>query len=359
MAGLFDPVRLGALDLANRIVMAPMTRSRADDDGRPNALLVDYYRQRATAGLIVSEGIQPSIAGKGYARTPGLHEAGQVAAWQPVTAAVHGAGGLIAAQLMHVGRIAAAANRLWGTETIAPSAIAARVKLWTPEGMRATETPRALETAEIAGVIGDYAAAARNAVAAGFDAVELHCTSGYLPAQFMASGSNVRSDGYGGAAINRIRFVVETLEALAEAVGADRVGFRICPGNPFNDLFDEDPAATHGALLDAVDGLGLAYCHLIDMTVPQVVDQRALAAAHWHGPLILNESIDQPRAEALLTTGAADAIAFGRLFVANPDLVRRFREGLALAPFDAATLYAPGAAGYTDYPAWGPAPVRR
>ena len=358
MAGLFDPVRLGALDLANRVVMAPMTRSRAGDDGRPNALLVDYYRQRASAGLIVSEGIQPSIVGKGYARTPGLHDAEQVAAWAEVTGAVHGAGGRISAQLMHVGRIAAAANRPAGTETIAPSAIAAQAKLWTPEGMRATETPRALETAEIAGVIEDYAAAARNAIAAGFDAIELHCTSGYLPAQFMATGSNARTDLYGGAVANRIRFVVETLEALAGAVGADRVGFRICPGNPFNDLFDADPAETHGALLDAVDGLGLAYCHLIDMKVPQAIDQRALAAAHWHGPLILNESIDQPRAEALLAQDAADAIAFGRLFVANPDLVRRFREGLALAPFDAATLYAPGPAGYTDYPAWETAPIR-
>ena len=349
MAGLFDPVRLGALDLANRLVMAPMTRSRADEEGRPNALHVDYYRQRATAGLIVSEGVQPSMEGKGYARTPGLHDAGQVAAWRAVTDAVHAEGGRIAAQLMHVGRIAAAANRPTGLDVVAPSAIQARAKLWTPEGMKPTEMPRALEIAEVHRVIEDYVLAARNAMAAGFDAVELHCTSGYLPAQFMAAGSNRRTDRYGGAVANRIRFVVETLEALAGAVGADRIGFRICPGNPFNDLFDDDPAETHAALLDAADGLGLAYCHLIDMAVPQAVDQRALASAHWHGPLILNESIDQARAEALLAAGAADAIAFGRLFVANPDLVRRFREGLALAAFDAATLYAPGAKGYTDY----------
>lgn len=353
MAGLFDPVALGAIALPNRIVMAPMTRSRAGPGDVPTALHVDYYRQRASAGLIITEGVQPSPAGKGYARTPGLHDADQLRGWRAVTDAVHGADGRIVVQLMHVGRIAAAANRAAGLDVIAPSAIRARARLWTEAGMAETELPRALETGEIAGVIADYAQATALAIEAGFDGVELHCTSGYLPAQFMATGTNRRTDRYGGSAANRIRFVVETLETMAAIAGPARIGFRICPGNPFNDLADDDPFATHATLLDAVAPLGLAYLHLIAMETPQQVDHLALAARHWRGPLILNEGIDQAKAEQLIGSGSADAIAFGRPFVANPDLVARFREGLPLAQLDATTLYAGGAAGYTDYPAHG------
>ncbi|MES2497929.1 MAG: alkene reductase [Pseudomonadota bacterium] len=355
MPGLFDPVTLGALTLRNRIVMAPMTRSRADEGDRPTGLHVDYYAQRAEAGLIVTEGVHPSIEGKGYPRTPGLYDDSQRAAWAKVTEAVHARGGTIVAQLMHVGRIAAEANRPAGTDIIAPSAIQADAKLWTATGMSGTMMPRALETAEIAGVIAGYADAAARAIDAGFDGVELHCTSGYLPAQFMATGTNKRTDGYGGSVANRVRFPVETIEALADRIGASRVGFRICPGNPFNDLHDEDPAETHAALLDAIDGLGLAYCHLIAMKVPQRIDHRALAAAHWHGPLILNESIDQAQGEALIAEGAADAVSFGRPFIANPDLVARFRGGHPLASFDPTGLYGEGPEGYTDYPAYGAA----
>lgn len=350
MAGLFDPVRLGALELANRIVMAPMTRSRAGVGDVPTALHVDYYRQRATAGLIITEGVQPSLAGKGYARTPGLHDEAQASAWRAVTDAVHAQGGRIVVQLMHVGRIAAAANRPAGIDVVAPSAIPARAKVWTEAGMAATAMPRALATSEIGQLIGEYARAAALAKAAGFDGVELHCTSGYLPAQFMASGTNHRHDEYGGSAQNRVRFVVETLGALASELGAERVGFRICPGNPFNDLHDDDPYDTHATLLDAVQDLGLAYLHLIEMKTPQEIDHRRLATEHWGGPLILNESIDLEKAERLVSEGAADAIAFGRPFIANPDLVRRFRERLPLSPFDPAKLYADGPEGYTDYP---------
>jgi N-ethylmaleimide reductase len=348
-AGLFDPVRLGALDLANRIVMAPMTRSRADADDRPTDLHVEYYRQRATAGLIVSEGVQPSAEGKGYARTPGLHDAAQVAAWRAVTDAVHRAGGRIVAQLMHVGRIAARANRGY-VDVVAPSAIRAKAKLWTAAGMAPTEMPRALDTEEVAQVVHDYARAAGLAIDAGFDGVELHCTSGYLPAQFMATGTNRRDDRYGGSPADRVRFVVETLTAITTAIGAGRTGFRICPGNPFNDLHDDDPAETHATLLDAIDGCGLAYCHLIRMATPQAIDHAALVAAHWHGPLILNEGIDRDMAVRLLSDGAADAIAFGRPFIANPDLVDRFRHGHPLAEPDPVTTYAGGAEGYVDYP---------
>lgn len=348
-AGLFDPVRLGALDLANRIVMAPMTRSRADGQDRPTALHVEYYRQRAGAGLIVTEGVQPSAEGKGYARTPGLYDTAQVAAWRAVTDAVHEAGGRIVAQLMHVGRIAARANR-GDVDVVAPSPVRAKAKLWTAAGMAPTELPRALDTGEVARVVDDYARAAGLAVEAGFDGVELHCTSGYLPAQFMATGTNHRGDRYGGSPSGRVRFVVETLKAIAAVIGADRTGFRICPGNPFNDLYDADPAATHATLLDAIDGWGLAYCHLIHMATPQGIDHAALMAAHWHGPLILNEGIDRDMAARLLADGAADAIAFGRPFIANPDLVDRFRHGHALAEPDPVTTYAGGAEGYIDYP---------
>ncbi len=351
---LFDPVRLGDIALANRIVMAPMTRSRADADDRPTSLHVEYYRQRATAGLIISEGVQPSAVGKGYARTPGLHDQDQVRAWRQVTDAVHDAGGKIVAQLMHVGRIAAAANRAPGLDVVAPSAVTAKAKLWTEQGMSPTLTPRALETDEIAGVIGEYVDAAKNAIAAGFDGIELHCTSGYLPAQFMATGTNQRTDRYGGTPANRVRFVVETLEAIAGAIGANRTGFRICPGNPFNDLRDDDPTETHAALLDAVVDLKLAYCHIIEMATPQGIDHRGLVKAHWRGQLILNESIDLPQARALIADGAADAIAFGRPFIANPDLVDRFRHGRPLNELKADNMYAGGAEGYVDYPTYQP-----
>lgn len=352
MADLFDPVNLGALALTNRVVMAPMTRSRADERDCPTELHVAYYSQRAAAGLIVSEGIQPSLEGKGYARTPGLHSDEQVTAWRAVTDAVHAAGGRMVAQLMHVGRIAAAANRPALTRIVAPSAIAAQAQVWTATGMDPTELPEALTAAGIAGVIQDYVHAARNAVAAGFDGIELHCSSGYLPAQFMATGTNQRTDEYGGSAQNRVRFPVETVRAIADAIGADRVGFRICPGNPFNDLHDDDPYQTHAALLNALTPLGLAYCHIIEVTTPQGIPHRDLIEKHWGGSLIINEGLDRERAEALLASGAADAVAFGRPFIGNPDLVERLRNGHPLAEFDPNTLYAPGPAGYTDYPVW-------
>ncbi|MHB9879367.1 alkene reductase [Pacificimonas sp. ICDLI1SI03] len=350
MAGMFDPVRMGDLDLANRVVMAPMTRSRADEEDRPTDIVVDYYRQRAGAGLIVTEGVQPSAEGKGYARTPGLYNDGQVAAWRRVTDAVHAAGGRIVAQLMHVGRIAHAANRQADVPVVAPSAVAAKAKMWTEAGELPTEMPRALGTEEIQRVIADYADAARRAIEAGFDGIELHCTSGYLPAQFMASGTNQRTDGYGGDAAGRTRFAVETLQAISKTIGAGRTGFRICPGNPFNDLFDEDPPETHAVLLRGVRDLGLAYCHVIAMPTPQKVDQRALVAAEWNGATILNNDLDRDRAAQLLAEGACDAVSFARAFIANPDLVERFRRDAALAPFNPKALYGVGAEGYSDYP---------
>lgn len=345
---LFSRVTLGDIALRNRVVMAPMTRSRADDDDAPTALMVEYYRQRASAGLIITEGTQPSLTGKGYPRTPGIHSERQIEAWRAVTDAVHAEGGSIVLQIMHVGRVANSVNKAAGADTVAPSAIRAAGEIFTEQGMAGFDQPRALETAEIPGVIAEFANAATNARAAGFDGVELHCTSGYLPAQFLSSNSNHRTDAYGGSAANRARFAVEALEAMAAAIGAGRVGFRICPGNPFNDIHDEDPAETYGALLGATGGIGLAYLHLIDVANPQV-DSLALAKSHWTSRLILNEGMTRERAEGLLRDGVADAFSFGRPFIGNPDLVARLQAGDPLADFDPATLYMGGPQGYVDY----------
>jgi len=350
---IFSPVSLGALELANRIVMAPMTRDRAGPADEPTPMMAEYYRQRASAGLIVTEGVQPSAAGKGYWRTPGLHSAAQVAGWRGVADAVHGEGGLIVAQLMHVGRAAVAANK-GDAETVAPSAIPSREPIAGPDGTPVpTVAPRALETAEIAGVIEEYAHAARNAREAGLDGVELHCTSGYLPMQFLSTGTNRRDDRYGGPTANRIRFVVETLEAMADAIGADRVGFRIFPGNPYNDMSDEDPADTYSTLIDAVDGLGLAYLHLVHHPTPEL-DALALLRPRWSGPIIANNALKLDTAQALLDTGKVQAVSFGRPFISNPDLVERFRARTPLAWQDRATLYTGDERGYIDYPRWSP-----
>ncbi|WP_156839507.1 alkene reductase [Novosphingobium aquimarinum] len=349
---IFSPVILGALSLSNRIVMAPMTRDRAGPDDAPTPLMAEYYRQRASAGLIVTEGVQPSPEGKGYWRTPGLHSDAQVDGWRQVADAVHDRGGRIVAQLMHVGRAAVAANKGAGVDTVAPSAIASREPIPGPDGVPvATVMPRALETDEIRHVIEQYVQAARNARAAGLDGVELHCTSGYLPMQFLSTGSNRRDDRYGGSTANRIRFVVETMEAMAEAIGADRVGFRIFPGNPYNDMSDEDPADTYGALIDALDPGGFAYLHLIHYATPKL-DALALLRPRWRGAIIANNALTLESARALLDTGQVDAVSFGRPFISNPDLVERFRAGAPLAPQDREFLYSGEERGYTDYPRW-------
>ena len=350
MTTVFDPVTLGDLKLANRIVMAPMTRSRAGAGDVPTDLNVEYYRQRATAGLIVSEGTQPSPNGKGYCRTPGIHSAAQIAGWRKVTDAVHGEGGLIVLQIMHCGRIGAKANKDPGAETIAPSAIRAAGQMFTDTaGMTDFDMPRALSLDEIPGVIDEFGEATAKAMEAGFDGVELHAASGYLPMQFLSTGTNKRTDRYGGSAENRIRAVVEMLEAMAKAAGASRVGIRICPGVLFNDISDDDPTETYTALLRAIDPMKLAYLHLIRLKSPQV-DGEAVAHANFTGPLILNDSISLEHANRIVDTGEAAAVSFARHFLANPDLVRRFREGAELAHFDRKTLYTPGPVGYTDYP---------
>lgn len=348
---LLSPVSFGDIHCQNRVVMAPMTRSRADANDCPSELHVEYYSQRASAGLIVTEGVQPSIHGKGYARTPGLHEPAQVEAWRRVTKAVHARGGRIVAQLMHAGRIGSHYNKRPGARTVAPSAVRAEVELWTDAaGMQPCELPEALSVAGIAEVIEDYARSARMAREAGFDGVELHCTSGYLPMQFLASNSNQRSDAYGGSVGARVRFVVEMLEALVAAIGAGRVGFRICPGNPFNDVLDEAPVETYTTLLEAVRPLGCAWLHVIASPLPDL-DAFTLARSQHQGALILNDGFDPQSAAAAVSAGRGEAVSFGRHYIANPDLVERIREGIPLARFDRKTLYTPGPAGYVDYPA--------
>src|SRR5690625_2520069 len=260
---LFDPLDLGEITLANRVVMAPMTRNRAGAGDAPTALNAEYYRQRASTGLIVSEGIQPSKHGKGYFRTPGLYTQAQIAGWHQVTDAVHTAGGRIVAQLLHCGRIAAAVNKDADAETVAPSAIRANVAIWADGKKVPADQPRALALAEIPTLIDEYAAAGRAALAAGFDGVELHCGSGYLPMQFMSTGTNLRTDAYGGSLCNRLRFVTQLLEALATACGRARVGLRITPGSTYNDLYDADPVQTHRALLQVASALGLAWVHAV------------------------------------------------------------------------------------------------
>ncbi len=347
---IFSGVKLGQLTLANRIIMAPMTRSRAGSDAVPTDMMVDYYAQRASAGLIISEGIAPSADGLGYCRTPGLFNAEQVAAWTRVTAAVHAAGGRMVAQLMHVGRVSNHLNKPAGSETVAPSAVAARGEIYTDQaGMAPFDQPRALRLEEIAGIIEQYRRATVNAYAAGFDGVELHCTSGYLPAQFLSTGSNRRTDAYGGSVANRCRFALEALAAIVSVDGPGRVGMRICPDNPFNDLSDENPQETFEHLLDAAAPLDLAYLHMIRMPAGRV-DNIALGQRFFGDRLIVNDSYDFAEASEVVASGAAVAVSFGRPFIANPDLVARFREGAALAKFDARSMYAGGAAGYSDYP---------
>ena len=347
---LFTPVRLGALALRNRIIMAPMTRSRAGADAVPSALMVDYYRQRAGAGLIISEGVAPSPDGIGYCRTPGIYSQDQVEAWRRVTDAVHAEGGQIVAQIMHVGRIANHLNKPAGSKTVAPSAIRARGEIYTDQqGMQQFDEPRALLTEEIAGVVAQYREATENAYAAGFDGVELHCTSGYLPAQFLSTGTNRREDGYGGSAGNRARFALEVLRAMAAVAGADRVGMRICPDNPFNDLQDDDPRETFEALLSGAADMGLAYLHAIRFPSGRV-DNIALAREYFGNRVVGNDSYGLDEANAAVATGGLAAVSFGRHFIANPDLVERWRRGVDLARFDPATLYTPGERGYTTYP---------
>ena len=349
MKRLFEPIRVGELTLPNRVIMAPMTRSRANVEGMPSDLAIDYYRQRASAGLILTEATQVSPMGQGYARTPGMHSAEQAAKWGEITAAVHGAGGRIFQQLFHVGRIAHSANRTISAPPAAPSAVRANGSVWTDsQAMQPFDEPVALTTAEIAAVIEEFAHSTRLAIQAGFDGVELHAASGYLHMQFLTPGANRRTDEYGGNAANRARFVVETLKAMVAAAGSPaKVGIKISPAMMFNDCTDPNPGETYSELGRAISPMGLSYLHVMRSSGFDIAPLRPL----FNGPILLGAGFEGASAEAALANGQADAIVFGKLFIANPDLPARFEKGSALAEGDQSTYYTPGARGYTDYPA--------
>lgn len=348
---LFSPIALGEIELSNRIVMAPMTRDRAGPGDVPGDMMVEYYAQRASAGLIVTEGVQPSPAGKGYWRTPGIYTAEQVAGWRRVTDAVHARGGRIVMQLMHCGRVVVPANRGFDADVLAPSALRCPVPVPGPDGNpMETAEPRAIQVAEIPALLEEYAQAACNAMAAGFDGVELHCASGYLINQFLNPASNHRDDEFGGSAENRIRFPVMVLKALAEAIGAGRVGFRVSPGNPYNGMDPADPAETFAPFVRAAGGLGLAFLHVVDMGLAEL-DTLGLLRENFSGPIIANNNLKPDSARALLEAGRAEAVSFGRAFIANPDLVERIKAGAPMAKPDFSLLYTGEERGYTDYPA--------
>jgi N-ethylmaleimide reductase len=353
---ILSPFRLGPLELPNRVVMAPMTRNRAGPGNVPQPLNATYYAQRASAGLIISEATQVSQQGQGYPGTPGIHSAEQIAGWKLVTDAVHAAGGLIYLQLWHVGRISHPSMQPGGALPVAPSAIAAAGQLWTFDGMKDFVTPRALETGEIAGVIEDFCRGAKNAKQAGFDGVELHGANGYLIDQFLRDKSNHRSDRYGGSPANRARFLIEVTEALVGEWGADRVGVRLSPTTPFNDVADSNPAATFSTAITELNRFGLAYLHSVDPApgdpVPagEIPDIRFFRRL-WRGPLMANKAYDLERANAIIRDGSADLVSFAALFLANPDLPERFRRGAPFNPPDRKSFYGGTAQGYTDYPA--------
>lgn len=345
---LMTPVNLGRIELKNRVVMAPMTRSRATEDGdMPNTLMQDYYTQRASAGLIITEGTHPSMDGKGYCRTPGLYNDAQQKCWQDICRGVHDRGGKIVLQLMHCGRVGHPHNKAPSSRILCPSSIPAKGEIYTEKGMQNFVTPIAMTLGDIENTINDYVAATGRAYAAGFDGVELHCASGYLPAQFLSTGTNQRVDRYGGSLENRLRFVIELLQAMTAVDGPDRIGMRICPGNPFNDLFDENPVETFSALLKEVSEMRLAYLHVIRM--PLVGDNIGLAKASFDGPIIVNDSYDQIEAEQILADRHIAAVSFGRKYISNPDLVERFQNNWPLSDCDFKSLYTPGPHGYTDY----------
>jgi N-ethylmaleimide reductase len=343
---LFTPTRLGDITLANRIVMAPMTRRRAPG-GVPGPLNATYYAQRATAGLIITEGAPPSPDGHGYADIPGLHTAAQVEGWRGVAEAVHAAGGKIAAQIMHTGRIAHPEN-MGGLGGVGPSAVAAAGVMPTATGPKPHPVPEVLDEAGIERIIADYASAARNAVAAGLDGIEVHAANGYLPNQFLAPNANRRTDRWGGDAAGRARFALAVLDASIAAIGGGRVGIRLSPGNPFNDIADPEVEATYTYLFAELGKRDFAWLHLYG-TQPGF-DVPALAKRLSGARLMLNGGYDRARAEADLAAGRAEAISFGLPFISNPDLPARLRSGAALAVQERATFYGGDARGYTDYP---------
>jgi N-ethylmaleimide reductase len=353
---IFDPVDFASLTLPNRMFMAPMTRGRARPDGVPQEPMPEYYRQRAGAGLIITEATAVSPQGVGWVNAPGIFSDAQEAGWRAVTEAVHAAGGRIVLQLWHMGRVSHP-DFHEGALPVGPSAIAADGYTHTPQGKQDYVTPRALDAEELPGIAADYAAAARRAIAAGFDAVEIHGANGYLIDQFIRDGANRRTDAFGGSIENRWRFPLMVARAVADAVGAERTGIRLSPTGDYNGMSDSDPAASYAYGSARLSELGLLYVHVVEPVGEAQTNGAGDPRIHpriraaFDGRLILNGGYDVDSANAALASGEADAIAFGVKFLANPDLPARFADGADLNAPDFGTLYTPGAKGYVDYPA--------
>ncbi|HEY9639070.1 MAG TPA: alkene reductase [Coleofasciculaceae cyanobacterium] len=354
---LFSPVKLGRYQLSNRIVMAPLTRNRAGEGNVPGALNAEYYAQRASAGLIISEATQISPEGQGYPATPGIHSAEQIEGWKQVIDAVHAKGGHIFLQLWHVGRISHPSLQPQGVLPVAPSAIAPEGMASTYTGEQPFVTPRALELEEIPGIIEQYRQAAKNALAAGFDGVEVHGANGYLLDQFLNDGSNHRTDQYGGSIENRARLLLEVTEAVVDVWGSDRVGLRLSPSGTFNSMSDSDPQALFSYVVSALNRFDLAYLHLVEPRWASATPEADIAALGvvafrklYTGTLITAGGYDREQGNAIIAAGSADLVAYGRLFISNPDLPERFALNASLNPYDRSTFYGGDQRGYTDYP---------
>ena len=351
---LFSPIHIGKLNLKNRVIMAPLTRCRSVEENVPNDLMATYYAQRASAGLIISEATQISTQGIGYPCTPGIHTQAQVQGWKKVTQAVHDKDGAIFLQLWHVGRISHSAYH-GGALPVAPSAIKPAGEVYTFEGMKAYETPRALEVEEIKSIVKDYASAAKNAIEAGFDGVEIHGANGYLIDEFLRDGTNIREDAYGGSIENRSRFLFEIIEAVVAEIGADKTGLRLSPSGTFNDMTDSDPQTHFTYVCEKLNDYGLAYLHIVDALEGDIrhganIVELSILRDAYKGVLITCGEYDKQRGNTVIAGHQADAVAYGTLFISNPDLPERFKLNAELNEADINTFYTQDEKGYTDYP---------
>ena len=352
MSGLFSPVKLGSIAMSNRMVMAPLTRNRSSMEGVPQDINVTYYEQRATAGLIITEATPISAMGHGYPLLPGIYTDAQVDGWKKVTDAVHAKGGKIVIQLWHVGRISHP-TLLNGATPVAPSPVKPAGKAFTFNGLVDYVEPRALDASELPGIVADYVQASKNAIKAGFDGVEIHSANGYLLDQFLRDGSNKRSDIYGGSIENRARFLMEVTKAVVDATGSDKVGLRLSPVNPFNDMKDSNPQAVFNYVTEQLNQFNLAYLHVVEGGihgggVADAFDFDAMRKL-CKSPYMANLSYDKVRGNAAIASGHADAVAYGVPFIANPDLVERFRQDAPLNEADSKSFYGGTEKGYTDY----------
>jgi N-ethylmaleimide reductase len=354
MTSLYDPIVLGDMKLSNRVFMAPLTRNRATPSGVPGPWAPKYYSQRASAGLIVTEATQISPMGKGYINTPGIHSGEQIAGWKSVVDAVHRSGGRLFLQLWHVGRISHSSLLPGNASPVAPSAIRARAQTVVSTGFVDVSEPRALSLTEIQQTIEDYGRAASNARAAGFDGVEIHAANGYLIDQFLKSQSNVRTDAYGGSSLNRVRFLGEVVEAVLNVWDPSRVGVRISPLGTFNDMGDANPEETFTRVVDLLNGHQPGYLHIVEDPIPtdHKVDFYRRFRSAWKGIYVANAGYDAERGERAISDGSADAVAYGRLFLANPDLPTRLSLREPLNAPDTKSFYGGDERGYIDYPEW-------